>query len=136
MKLYPHINFGGQCADAFRFYEQSLGGKIVTLLTWGDSPMASQIPAEWHDKICHASLTMGDAELAGVDEPSEPYERPKGFQVILDVDEAIDAERIFNALANGGAVKMPLTKTFWAERYGILVDQFGVGWEINCSNPA
>lgn len=136
MKLYPHVNFGGQCADAFRFYEQSLGGKIVTLLTWGDSPMAAQIPSDWHDKICHASLTIGDAELAGVDDPSACNEPPKGFQIILDIDWALDADRIFSALASGGTVKMPLGKTFWAERYGIVVDKFGVGWEINCSNPA
>lgn len=133
MKLYPHINFGGQCEAAFRFYEQCLGGKVVTMLSWGDSPMSNEVPPEWRDKISHATLAIGENELAGVDNPFEPYERPKGFQIIFDVDRLDEAERIFNSLAENGTIRMPLQQTFWALRFGVLTDQFGVPWEINCT---
>jgi PhnB protein len=138
MRLHPHINFGGQCQAAFQFYEQCLGGKIVTMLTWGDSPMAKDVAPEWHQKICHATLTAGASELAGVDDPfdlyqGEPYQRPQGFQMILEVDQPVEAERIFAAMTESGGVKMPLQKTFWAARFGVVVDQFGVTWEINCA---
>jgi PhnB protein len=132
MKLVPHINFGGRCAAAFQFYEQSLGGEIVALLTWGDSPMANDVPPAWHGKICHASLKLGANELAGVDDPSEEDEHPKGFQVLLEVDQAEEAERIFEALAEKGTVKLAMQKTFWAALFGVLTDQFGVRWEISC----
>ncbi len=137
MTLEPHITFNGNCETAFRFYAQSLGGKILTMLTWGNSPMAPNVPPEWHDKICHASLTLGAYSLAGVDVPSADYQRPASFQLVLGIDEPREAERIFEALAEKGAVTMPLRQTFWAARYGILTDQFGVPWEINCAaNPA
>lgn len=132
MRLHPHINFGGGCEAAFHFYERCLGGKIVTMLTWGDSPMANEVPAEWQAKICHASLTVGASELAGVDDPFEKYETPTGFQMLLEVEQPEEAERIFEALAENGTVKMPLRETFWAARFGALVDQFGVAWEVNC----
>ncbi len=102
MKIYPHINFGGECEAAFHFYEQCLGGKIGTMLTWGNSPMAKDTPPEWHSKICHASLTAGESELAGVDDPFEVYEPPKGFQIVLEIKQSGDSERIFQALAEKG----------------------------------
>jgi PhnB protein len=132
MRLNPHISFGGQCEAAFHFYERCLGGKIVTMLTWGDSPMATEVPPEWHEKICHATLTIGANVLMGADVPPAQYERPKGFQVLLGIDDPVDAERIFQALADNGTVQMPMQKTFWAARFGVLIDQFGVPWEINC----
>jgi PhnB protein len=133
MTLEPHITFNGNCEAAFRFYERWLGGKIVTMLTWGDSPMATDVPPEWRDKICHATLTVGEDVLAGVDVPSEQYQRPTSFQLVLGMDEPLEAERVFEALADKGTVTMPLRETFWAARYGIVTDQFGVPWEINCA---
>jgi PhnB protein len=133
MTLDLHISFGGQCEAAFNFYERCLGGKIETMLTWGNSPMANEMPPEWHAKICHATLTVGGSALAGADVPPEQYVRPVGFQVLLGIDDPADAERIFQALADNGTVKMPLQKTFWAARFGALIDQFGVPWEINCA---
>jgi PhnB protein len=132
MTLNPHISFGGQCEAAFHFYERCLGGKIVTMLTWGNSPMATEVRPEWRGKICHATLTVGANVLMGADVPPEQYERPRGFQVLLGIDDPVDAERIFQALADNGTVKMPMQKTFWAARFGVLIDQFGVPWEINC----
>ena len=98
--------------------------------------MANDVPPEWHEKICHATLTTGANELAGVDDPFEQYEPPRGFQILLEINDAEEAERIFQSLAENGTVKMPLQQTFWATRYGILVDPFGVRWEINCGHPA
>lgn len=131
MTLNPHISFGGQCEAAFNFYERCLGGKILTMLRWGSSPMAKEVPPEWHEKICHATLSVGANVLAGADVLAEQYERPSGFQVLLGIDDPEDAERIFHALADNGTVRMPMQETFWSARFGVLVDQFGVPWEIN-----
>ena len=132
MRLNPHLAFGGQCEAAFRFYERCLGGRIVTMLTYGKSPMAEQVPPRWREKILHATLAVGDNVLMGGDPVPEQYEQPKGFTVMLGIDDPVDAERIFHALAENGTVQMPLQKTFWSVRFGALVDQFGIPWAINC----
>jgi len=103
------------------------------MLPWGNSPMANEVPRAWREKICHATLMVGGNVLAGADIPAEQYERPAGFQVLLGIDDAEEAERVFHALAENGMVKMPLRKTFWAARFGALVDRYGVAWEINCA---
>lgn len=131
MQINAYLNFPGTCAEAFRFYEQVLGGKITMMQTHGESPMRDQVPATWHDAVIHASLAVGDQVLMGSDAPGEYYEKAQGFSVSLQIEEAADAERIFNALAEGGQVKMPLQKTFWAGRFAMLVDRFGTPWIIN-----
>jgi PhnB protein len=132
MKLSSHLTFNGECEAAFRFYERCLGGKILVMLTYGDSPMANQAPPEWNGKILHATLTVGDNVLVGADVLPEQYERPRGFYVLLGIDDPVDAERIYNELAENGTVLMPIQETFWARRFGVLVDRFGIPWEINC----
>ncbi len=132
MNLTPHLSFNGQCEAAFRFYEQCIGGRIATLLTWGESPMAAQAPPGFAGKILHATLMAGDSMLAGSDVPPGQYEKPRGFHVILGIDDPVDGERIFTALAQNGTVQMPFQKTFWAPGFGVLTDQFGISWEINC----
>lgn len=132
MKLSPHLSFNGECEAAFRFYERCFGGDIVTMLAYGNSPMAEQAPPEWKGKILHATLNFGDNILAGSDSLPGQYEKPKGFQVLLGIDDSVEAERIFNALAENGTVLMPIQQTFWARRFGVLVDRFGIPWEINC----
>ena len=136
MQLSPYLTFNGQCEAAFMFYDQCLGGKIVTMLTHEGSPMAEQVPSEWRNKILHASLFVGDKVLMGSDSPPEHYEAPKGFSVLLGIDNPADAERIFHALAENGTVRMPIQKTFWTVRFGMLVDQFGIPWMINCEQAA
>jgi PhnB protein len=126
------LTFNGQCEAAFKFYEQCLGGKIVTMLSHGASPMAEQVPPEWRDKILHATLAAGDTVLMGYDAPPEQFEGVKGFSAVLGVDSLTDAERIFHALAAGGTVQLPLQQTFWSAGYGMLTDQFGIPWMINC----
>ncbi len=134
MKLNPHISlsFNGRCEAAFRFYERCLGGRIINLFTWGNSPIANEAPAGWAEKIMHANLTIGETLISGSDVPPAHYEPPQGFEIMISPADPEDAERIFDALAENGTVKMPIQKTFWSLRFGVLVDQFGIPWSINC----
>jgi PhnB protein len=132
MQLNPYLFFNGNCADAFKFYEKCLGGKIVTLMTHEGTPAAEQVPANWREKIIHARLTVGDQVLMGSDAPPDRYAPMKGFGVSFAVDSPADAERIFKALSEKGAVGMPMQQTFFAVRFGMVVDQFGTPWMITC----
>jgi len=132
MQVSFHLVFGGQCEAAFQFYERALGGKIVNILTYGHSPMAEQVPPEWHGKIVHATFAVGETVLAGADVLPDKYVRPQGFYVLLGDNDAMDAERMFSALAENGEVHMAIQRTFWSQRFGVLTDQFGIPWEINC----
>jgi PhnB protein len=136
VQLNPYLIFNGQCEAAFKFYEKCLGGKIVSMLTHGESPMAQQVSSEWRNKIMHTRLEVGDKVLMGSDAPPEHYEAPKGFSVSLGVKDPAEAERIFHALAENGTVQMPIQKTFWSVRFGMLVDRFGIPWMVNCEQPA
>jgi PhnB protein len=128
--------FNGECEAAFKFYEQCLGGKIVTMMTYGDSPVAEQTSPESRHQIMHAQLTVNDMALMGSDAPSAHFETPQGFSVSLQFDDVVEAERIFQALAENGTIKMPLQETFWAARFGMLVDRFGTPWMINCDRAS
>ena len=135
MQIVPYLNFDGNCAEAFRFYERVLGGRIEAILTHGDSPIAAQVPAEWADRVMHARLTVGDQVLLASDAPPGQYVTPRGMYVLLDVETAEEAERVFAALAEQGQVTMPIEPTVWAVRFGMCVDRFGIGWMVNCSLP-
>lgn len=132
MQVSTHLVFGGQCEAAFQFYERVLGGKIVNILAYGNSPMAEQVPPEWREKIVHGTFTVGGTVLAGADFLPDQYVKPQGFYVLLSVDDPMDAERIFSALAENGQVHMAIQQTFWSSRFGVLTDKFGVPWEISC----
>jgi len=136
MRLNPHLSFDGRCEAAFRFYERSLGGKILMMMTHGDSPMAEQTQPEWRSKIMHATIEVGGQVLMGGDPSPEKYQKPQGFGIALQIDRAEEADRIFALLAENGTVQMPLQETFWALRFGALVDQFGIPWLINCEKEA
>ena len=132
MRLNAYLFFNGQCQAAFKFYEQCLGGKIDAMLTHAGTPAEKQVPAEWRDKIIHARLTIGNSVLMGSDAPPDHQEGTQGFSVNIALGDPAEAERIFHALAANGTVRMPIQKTFWAERFGMLVDQFGIPWMVNC----
>ncbi len=136
MKLNTYLSFNDECEAAFKFYEQCLGGKIESMMTYAGSPMAEQTPPEKLDKIMHASLIVGDTVLMGSDAPPNYFEKPQGFSVSLVFTDPDEAERIFSALAENGTVQMPIQETFWAARFGMLVDRFGTPWMINCDLPA
>jgi PhnB protein len=136
MRLNPYLTFNGQCKTAFEFYEKCLNGKISVVMTYGESPLAPQTPIGWHDNILHATLTWGDYVLQGADTLPESYCKPQGFSVLLNLDTTEEADRIFNALAEQGAVQISLQETFWASRFGTLIDRFGTPWTINCGKSA
>ena len=136
MQLNPYLTFNGQCEAAFKFYEQCLGGKIEAMMPHAGTPAEEHVPVEWRDKIMHARLAVGDGVLMGSDAPPERYEKPRGFSVSLQIKDPAQADRAFHALAEGGAVQMPIQPTFWAARFGMLVDRFGTPWMINCDKPA
>jgi PhnB protein len=132
MQLNPHLSFNGQCEEAFKFYQQCLGGNIQLMMTHGDSPIGDQVPSEWRDKILHATLVVGETTLMGADVPPDSYKEPRGFSVTIQINDPADAERTFRALSEGGTVTMPLQETFWAARFGMVVDRFGIPWMVNC----
>jgi PhnB protein len=136
MQLNPHLHFNGECEAAFKFYEQCLGGKITFMMPYEGTPAADQVPAAWRNKILHASLKVGEDILTACDAPPDQYQKPRGFSVLLSTKESVEAERAFQALAENGTVQMPLQETFWAIRFGMLVDRFGIPWMINCGKAA
>jgi len=135
MRLNPYLLFTGQCEAAFKFYEKCLGGKIEVMMTHAGTPAEKQVPPEWRDKILHARLAVGSQVLMASDAPPGRQEEPKGFSVSLQINDPAEAERIFQALAENGTVRMPIQKTFFAERFGMLVDRFGIPWMIDCEAP-
>ena len=132
MQINPYLVFNGQCAEAFRFYERVLGGRIDFMQTFGESPMAGETPPEWHGWVMHATLSVDGQRLMGSDSPPEHFEKPAGTSVSINVERASEGERIFDALAEGGTVKMPFQKTFWAAGFGMCVDRYGTPWMVNC----
>ncbi|MEX2302209.1 MAG: VOC family protein [Bryobacterales bacterium] len=135
MQLIPYLNFNGQCAAAFQFYEKCLGGK-AEIMTFGNSPMAKETPPESHSKVMHASLAVGDAILMGSNGCPGGVVQSKGSYVALVLKDLKEAQRIFEALTTNGTVEMPLTETFWAAGFATFVDQFGTPWMINCERAA
>lgn len=134
MKTTPYLTFNGECREAFEFYADVLDGKIEAMITHGDSPIADEVPEAMHSAIMHAYLVAGNVELMASDAMGGRYEKPSGLYVSLHVDTPEEADRIFSALADGGSVVMPIDETFWAQRFGMLVDRFGTPWMVNCPN--
>jgi PhnB protein len=132
MQIQPYLFFNGDCEAAFHFYERCLGGKIEAMLTHAGTPAEQQVPAEWRSKILHARLAVGDAVLMASDAPPGHYQKPQGFSVSVQISEPGRAESVFHALADGGTVTMPIQETFFAARFGMLVDKFGTHWMVNC----
>jgi PhnB protein len=132
MKLNPYLIFNGECEAAFKFYEHCLGGKIDAMMPHAGTPAEEHVPAAWRDKILHASMTIDGEVLMASDAPPDQYQKPQGFSVTLHIKDPAEAERVFDALAEGGTIQMLLEQTFWATRFGMLTDRFGTPWMINC----
>ena len=132
-QLDTYLFFDGNCADAMRFYERTLGGKL-DLMTHGDSPMAAQmLPGSANrNRILHARLELdgGRILMASDSMAGQPYEGMKGFSLSLVYPTIAEANRMFTALAEGGQITMPIAKTFFAEAFGMLVDRFGTPWMV------
>ena len=132
MQMHPYVSFKGDCEAAFQMYERCLGAQTGALFRYGGSPAEHLAPPGWSDKIMHGSTTVGNQVIMGADVAPERYEAPHGFSLSLQLGDPAEADRVFAELSDGGTVLMPLEKTFWAERFGMLVDRFGIPWMINC----
>lgn len=135
MQVNPYLSFNGQCEAAFTFYQRALGAQLGPMFRYAGSPMADQVPPDWHDRVMHGSVTIGGQVLMGGDVTPDRYEEPKGFNLSIQIADTSEAERIFAALADAGTIVMPLETTFWAARVGMVVDRFGIPWLINCEAP-
>jgi len=133
MKLNTYVNFAGKCAEAFRFYEKHLGGKIGMVMTHGQSPDQGKVNPEWKDMVLHARISIGDTELMGADIPSAQPMR--SAYLTLRVQSDAEAERVFSALSEGGEVFMPIQETFFATRFAQFRDRFGINWMIIRERP-
>ncbi len=132
MRLMAHLHYNGNCREAFETYAKLFGGEIVFAMTYGQMPGASQADAATPDRIAHARVDFGGQFLLGTDPPPERYAAPQGFNVMAMIDDPKEAERVFNSLAERGTVIMPFQQTFWAYRFGMCNDRFGIPWMINC----
>lgn len=135
MKLNPHLNFNGRCEEALQFYAQCLGGQIVGLFKFAGSPAEAHVPAEWRDKVLHATLNVGGQTVMAADAPPGTFQTPQGFAVTINVTDAAEGERIFRSLADGGKVQMAFARTFWSPGFGMAIDRFGIPWMVNTDQP-
>jgi PhnB protein len=133
MELNTYVNFAGKCAEAFRFYEKHLGGKIGMMMTHGQAPDQSKVKPEMKDLVLHSRISIGNTELMGADIPNAQPMR--SAYLSLSVDSDGEAERIFSALSEGGEVFMQMQETFFATRFGQLRDRFGINWMIIHERP-
>ncbi len=133
MTLHTYVNFAGRCAEAFRYYEQHLGGRIGMMMTHGQAPDQSQARPEWKDAVLHARIAIGGTELMGADIPTaEPM---RSAYLSLGVDSDAEAERVFAALSDRGRILMPIQETFFASRFGQVQDRFGLNWMVLHERP-
>ena len=133
MHLNTYLNYGGNCAQAFRFYEQHLGGRITMMMTHGENPGQSQVPPEWKDAVLHARMDLGGTELLGADIPK--YEPMRSAYLSLALDSTEEAERVYVLLSDKGQIFMPMQETFFAFRFAMLRDQFGTSWMLLHERP-
>ena len=135
--LVTYLSFDGQCEAAFKHYEKVLGGEMLRMVRYADAPPGSGVPQkpETAQRIMHARLQVGERFLMGGDAPPQYASKPQGFSVSIQLDDPAEAERIFRELGEGGTVRMPIAETFFARRFGMLVDRFGTPWMVNCEKP-
>jgi PhnB protein len=133
MQLHTYLNYGGNCAEAFRFYEQHLGGRITMMMTHGQNPGPSQVPPDWKDAVLHARMDLGGTELLGADIPA--YEPMRSAYLSLTLDSTEEAERVYALLSDKGQIFMPMQETFFAFRFAMLRDRFGTSWMLLHPRP-
>ncbi len=130
MKITTHLNFGGNCAEALRFYEAHLGAKITFSMTYSEMPEPKHIPPGCENGILHASVVIGETSLMACDAPPDTFQPMRSAYLGLSAGSTEEAERVYAKLSEGGTVSMPLAETFFAHRFGMLRDKFGTLWEI------
>jgi PhnB protein len=132
MRVNAYLYYDGDCEAAFKFYEAAIGGKIIAMMPYEGSPGEPDAPAQWRQKIMHGRLEIAGNVLMGSDAPPGRFLPQQGFSVSLNIDDPAEAERVYAALSEGGSVHMALQETFWAERFAMFADKFGIPWMINC----
>ena len=137
MQLNAYLFFNGQCEEAFRFYQKAIGAKPGPVSRFADAPGDNPIPDGFRDKVMHTSMTVGDTVVMASDGTPDRFQPPQGFSLCLSVTDPAEAERLFNGLSeNARTITMPLQQTFWSLKFGMLVDQFGIEWMVNCAQAA
>ena len=134
MEIQPYLFFNGRCEEAIDFYKKALGAEVTMLMRFKDSPEPpppGAVPPGSENKIMHATLRIGDAVVMASDGRCTGNTNFQGFSLSLAVPDAATTDRLFAALAEGGQVQMPVSKTFWSPRFGMVTDRFGVGWMIS-----
>jgi PhnB protein len=137
MEVQPYLFFNGRCEEAINFYRKALGAEVITLMRFKDSPQPAEpgmVPPGSENKVMHASLRIGETTLMASDGQCTGQPEFKGFSLSITAPDDAEAERLFAALADGGQVQMPLAKTFWTSRFGMVADRFGVGWMITVAH--
>lgn len=132
--IQPYLFFNGRCEEALEFYRKAVGAEVEMIMRFNESPDApppGTVPAGFEKKIMHASFRIGDSTIMASDGCSAEKQAFEGFSLSLTLPTEAEADKIFGALAEGGQVQMPLGKTFWAKRFGMVQDRFGIGWMIN-----
>jgi PhnB protein len=131
MQLHTYLNFGGNCEQAFQFYQEHLGGNITMLMRHGEAPPGTTpMPADWKNKVLHARMTLGGTDLLAADVPPDRFQPMRSAYLTLTLTTAAEADRVHALLAEGGQIFMPLAETFFAERFSMLRDRFGTSWMI------
>lgn len=134
MQVEPYLFFNGRCEEALDFYRSALGAEVTSLMRYKDSPEPMEpgmVPPGSENKVMHANLRIGETQIMASDGDCAGQPDFRGFSLTITVADAAEADRMFAALADGGQVQMPLARTFWSPRFGMLVDRFGLGWMVN-----
>ncbi len=134
--VQPYIFFNGRCEEALEFYRTALDAELLFMMRFRESPTPhpGEVPSNWGEKIMHASLRIGRTVIMVSDGVGEPPEF-KNFYLSITVSTEADADSAFSALSQDGQVRMPIAKTFWSPRFGMVTDRFGLGWMIQCDDP-
>jgi len=139
MQVQPYLFFNGRCEEAADFYRRTIGAEEIMLMRWKDCPEPQQpgmVPPGSEDKVMHMALRMGDTMVLASDGPCQGQQNFQGFALSLTVANEAEADRKFAALGDGGQVQMPLAKTFFSPRFGMVADRFGVSWMVYVAQPA
>jgi PhnB protein len=135
MQLNTYLNYGGNCEQAFRFYEEHLGGKITMMMRHGEQPNAGAVPPERKDAVLHARIDLGETSLMGADMPPDRFKPMRSAYLSLTVNSIDEAERLYSLLSDGGEIFMKMEETFYAFRFAMLRDRFGTSWMILNPKP-
>ena len=133
MRHNVYLMFKGQCEEAIKFYNSTLGGELAAIVKVAGTPAEPHYPPESKNDVLHACLSLGNMDILASDCPPSMYDKPRGTSICINLDDEKEADRIFNGLSKDGEIIMPLEQTFFARKYGQFIDRFGTRWMIHCA---